>query len=142
MKLTVATPFGTFTRRSARPYKFVVVACGESELKIQTQHQACNRQAQQIIARHERDIANGTLLRLPISGWTVADSERVIAQQREYLATADARLAHSLADNAARIAAKRGNQFGWSTRRELAEKVAADVRKHQYLNVAIYEVAP
>jgi hypothetical protein len=58
-KLVVETPYGTVTRESNRPYKFVVVSFGRSEAYLRSRHEADAAYLTKLAARYRVAEATG-----------------------------------------------------------------------------------
>lgn len=130
--LSVETPFGVFTRRTDRQYRFIVVSQGVS---IDRQRIALDREARAWdgYAQEYQQIVDGA--RSPRLGLTLEDYATFLEEARER--------ARSYREVSDEVLAKRSLkvfQHGWSARRDLAEKVAAKARLFGYQNVTIVEV--
>jgi hypothetical protein len=141
MRYVVTTPWGTFKRTSTRAYRFLVTTCGEAEDRIRARYGReiahCERQRD----RYQRGIAAGAIPSDAFPHDDVAKYPAYLASTERRLMVLPVRLAEALAENAARIAERRGRYFAWASRRDLADAQYRRALKAGFVNVHVYSCA-
>lgn len=139
MRYVVDTPWGRFTRRtSSREYQFVVVTCGKSEAHIRAWYEKTQHYLDLERAGYEEGIRTGKQSSRISPFNRLENYAAYLEGIVEQLDKLPARLERALALNAAQIAAKKGSQSGWCSRRDLADKEADRARRAGFVNVHIY----
>lgn len=120
-KLTFVTPFGTFTRETARPYKFVILVQAESEGYLRRMHKIALDASRANLPWLESK-ASGTQ---PLSyGETVEKYVEHVAASKAWIADEAAHLEKKLGEARARWESGEHKALGFSTKLELARKEA------------------
>jgi hypothetical protein len=125
VKLSVETPLGTFTRTTARTYAFVVASRGKDAAHLAREARSQKAAAEQNIAYYESGRSSYTPEQR--AGYIAGEQKRIARWSDP---------AH-LAQEAQAV-----TEWGWASRLDLAEKVAAKARSYGYTDVQIFEVNP
>lgn len=141
-KLSVTTEVGIFSRRTDRPYKFVIVARGLRANVVERRHKQTVANAKDAITYYEKKLATEPekefYSRIKHEGVLLTGrqtAEFYLTQSREIVAN-DAR------DLAAKFAAAAAEGFSapsWSSRLDLAKKAALDLAEYNE-DVRVYDV--
>jgi hypothetical protein len=140
--LTAKTPFGSFSRTTNHDYRFVVISCGMNEALLISRFEAFCAHDKKEYARYSA-IAQGK-----------AEEGRGLNLGKEWYAETATKLPSVLASHAdhltrnllasrSALAEKRGVCHGWTSRRDLAEKLVSSLRKEGlHLNLTICAINP
>lgn len=134
-ELSVSTPFGTFTRTTHRPYRWVVVSCGVLQEVLEARQLAEMRYVQKQLTEYRQVVAGQ---RPPI-----CDREsypRFVASLEQQLLDMPEKHQQELETNRRRIAREQGTLVGWSMSEPNARKMAVAASRKGSLNVNIYPV--
>ena len=134
-KLTATTPRGTFTRRSPRPYVFVVVCGGRLESNVRAHYAAARVDYERQIARYQSVVDAGEVPPAERPGGSQAWLNRTVADYQDFLDTVKRALAAVSPEaeeaEVAAEAARPAMAYGWSQAAHNAAKMADEARKTQ-----------
>lgn len=134
--LTATTTFGTFTRTTNHDYKFVVISCGTDPAYL-AKRRAMFLAFEVKQAEGYKQVVDGK--KAPCSlgiDWYKAK----LAALPQTLIDMGAKFDREAEYSAERIAKKAGTVQGWTSRMDLAEKLASQARKEGAINVTIFPV--
>lgn len=134
-KLSVFTPWGTFTRATNRPYTHLVVSCGIEQATLQAQQMSELRQAHKELAEYRQVVAGE---RAP-----VCDLEHYpgfIANLERGLLAMPEKHEQQLHENRLAVIERRGELVGWSMSARNAQKMAAAATARGARFVNVYDV--
>jgi hypothetical protein len=135
--LQAVTPVGTFTRKTLRPYEFVVVARGRSREAIDASFATEKKHNEELLAKYEAVLAAGVVPAEYRRSSSLQDYEGYAARVREQLATHADRL------EAAQVAAGSAPFWcvGWSSHLYLARRERDRIAAQGYQDAQVYEIA-
>lgn len=123
VKLSVTTPLGTFTRTTARVYTHVIASRGRPVAwQVKNAEQAI-RSAQANIRYYQSGVSRSTPEQ--IANGIASEQKRIARYSDPAFLAAEAQAV---------------TMWGWASRLDLAEKVAAKARSYGYTDVQIFEV--
>jgi len=136
MKLSVETPYGTVTRTTERPYRFVVVTQGQGETYQRARHEAARRSTLAEAAKYERWAAaaeDGIYHEVYNGGYGHAN--HTVGELVSYAAGARAKASQPF-----KFEPGRPGAYGWSQSRSGAQKMADEAAKYGHEGIMILAV--
>ena len=134
-KLTVKTEFGTFTRKTARPYTHIVIACGREESFLRDQSAKFLSYDKKEQAKYQAVIDDDRFTdeyKQVYRVWSDGLSKQILA--------APARLEEKLEENTSKKDARIGVCLSWHSSKALALQGAKTAKLDGYSDVRIVEV--